>query len=122
MRIVLIGALGAVGALTRFELSRAIHRRTEHGGVPTMVVNLAGAILFGGLVGVDARAPFEPDLFAALSVGFLGGFTTFSTWMVDAVFLADEGREGRRRGALNLAFTLIGGIASYTLVRTLVSP
>ena len=119
MRIVLIGVLGSVGALARYELSRALHRRTERGGVPTMVVNLTGAVLLGVLVGVHARSPVEPDLMAALTVGFLGGFTTFSTWMVDVVVLAEDGHRGRLRAALNLVVTLVGGIAGYAFSRTL---
>jgi CrcB protein len=122
VRIIWIGVLGSVGALARYELSRAIHHRTERGGVATMVVNVIGAILMGCLVGIDARAPIGADLWAVVTVGFLGGFTTFSTWMVDVVVLAEDGNRGRRQAGLNLAMTLIGGIGSYALSRTLVAP
>jgi CrcB protein len=120
MRIIWIGELGSVGALARYELSRALHHRTERGGLPTMVANLIGAILLGALVGVDAQSPIEPDLMSALTVGFLGGFTTFSTWMGDVVILAEDGQRGRRRAALNLVITLVGGIAGYAFSRMLV--
>ena len=122
MRIILIGLLGSVGALMRYELSRAVHRRSERGGVPTMVVNLTGAIILGCLVGFDARSPMEPDLMAGLTIGFLGGFTTFSTWMVDVVVLAEDGHRGRRQAVLNLAVTLFGGIAGYAVSRMLAGP
>ena len=120
MTLIWIGVLGSVGALARYELSRALHHRTERAGVPTMVVNLTGAILLGALVGVPARSPIEPDLMAALTVGFLGGFTTFSTWMVDVVVLAENGQRGRTQAARNLVITLVGGIAGYALFRILV--
>ena len=87
-----------------------------------MVVNLIGAILLGWLVGIDARGPMDSDLMAGLTIGFLGGFTTFSTWMVDAVVLAESGHRGRRQAALNLAVTLFGGIGGYALVRGLAGP
>jgi len=122
MRIIWIGVLGSVGALARYELARALHHRTERAGVPTMVVNVVGAIILGCLVGIHARAPIEPDLLAALTVGFLGGFTTFSTWIVDVVALAENGHRGRRQAALNLAITLVVGIAGYALARMLSSP
>jgi CrcB protein len=122
MRIIWIALLGSVGALARYELSRAIHHRTERVGMATMVVNLVGAILLGCLLGIDARAPTDPDLLTAGTVGFLGGFTTFSTWMVDVVVLAENGHRGRRRAALNLAMTLVGGIIAYSLARLLVAP
>ena len=121
MRIIWVGVLGSIGALARYELSRSIHHRTERGGVATMVVNVIGASLLGCLVGIDARSPMEPDLMAAMSIGFLGGFTTFSTWMLDVVVLADNGHRGRTRAALNLAMTLIGGIAAYALSQMLIA-
>jgi len=119
MRIIWIGVLGSVGALARYELSRALHHRTERGGLPTMVVNLSGAILLGVLVGIDARRPIESDLMAGLTIGFLGGFTTFSTWVVDVVVVAEDGHRGRRGAALNLVITLGGGIAGYVFARML---
>jgi len=122
MSLVWIGVLGSAGALARYELSRAIHRRTERGGVATMVVNVIGAIVLGCLVGIEARVQIGPDLLTAVTVGFLGGFTTFSTWMVDVLVLAESGRLGRRRAALNLAMSLIGGIGAYALFRTVVAP
>ena len=122
MTIILIGVLGSVGALARFELSRAIHHRTERAGVATIVVNVVGAVLLGCLAGIDARSPIAPDLLTAVAVGFLGGFTTFSTWMVDLVVLAEDGQRGRRQAAVNLAVTLISGIGGYALFRVLVAP
>ena len=122
MTPVWVGVAGAVGALARYELSRAIHHRTERGGVATMAVNFIGATLLGCVVGFDAQSPMDRDLLTALSVGFLGGFTTFATWMLDVVVLAENGHRGRQQAALNLALTLIGGIAAYALSRMLVAP
>jgi len=119
MSLLWIGVLGAVGALARYEVSRALHRRTERGGVPTMVVNVIGAILLGCLAGIDAS--IGPELTTVAIVGFLGGFTTFSTWMVDVVGLAESGQRGRRRAAWNLVITLTCGVAGYGLARMLVA-
>ncbi len=47
---------------------------------PTWRVNLAGALALGILAGL---AP-DPDLARIAAVGFLGSFTTFSTWLVEA--------------------------------------
>jgi CrcB protein len=121
MRLIWIGVLGAVGALARYELSRALHRRTERGGVPTMVVSVIGAILFGCLAGIEVRGSIGPELMAGAVVGFLGGFTTFSTWMVDVVVLAENGHRGRRQAAWNLVITLTCGIAGYGLARMLIA-
>ena len=121
MRIVLIGVLGSVGALARFEMSKAISQQTDRVGVPTTVVNLTGAVLLGLVLGVDDHRSIEPDLLAGVAIGFLGGFTTFSTWMVDVVVLAERRRRGTVQAVLNLAITLFGGIGGYALARMLVA-
>lgn len=115
MKVLLIGLVGAIGALTRYEMSKAIHRRTARADQATMTVNLVGATALGFVVGIDHRAPLDPAILAAVTVGFLGGFTTFSTWMVDVVVLAEEGGPGRLRAALNVGTTLAGGIVGYGL-------
>ena len=119
-RILLIGLVGSIGALTRYEMSKAIHRRTARADMATMIVNLVGATALGFVVGTEPKVPLAPDMLTAVTVGFLGGFTTFSTWMVDVVSLAEQGGAGRIRAALNLATTLAGGIVGYGLARWLI--
>lgn len=119
MRLLLIGLLGAVGALARYELSRTVHRRTSRNDLATMIVNISGAVAIGFVVGIDSRARIEPNLLAAVTIGFLGGFTTFSTWMVDVIVLSEEQRSGKGRAVLNLAATLGGGLAAYLAGRFL---
>lgn len=120
MRILLSGLVGSIGALTRYEMSKAIHRRTARADMATMTVNLVGATALGFVVGIDHRVGLEPVTVAAVTFGFLGGFTTFSTWMVDVVALAEEGGPGKIRAALNLGTTLAGGIVGYGLARWLI--
>lgn len=121
MRLLLIGLLGAVGALARYELSRAVHRLTSRNDLATMIVNISGAVALGFVVGIDSRARIEPHLLAAVTIGFLGGFTTFSTWMVDVIVLSEERRSGKARAVVNLAVTLGGGLAAYLAGRSLAS-
>jgi CrcB protein len=119
MKVVLIGLFGAVGALARYELSRSIHRRSNRRDLATMIVNLSGALLLGLVVGIDRAAPLDPDMAAALSIGFLGGYTTFSTWMVDVIVLTEDRKSGRVRGLSNLAGTVVGGLLAFGLGRLL---
>ena len=75
----------------------------------TVGINLAGSFLLGLLV---AEHWFGRDLREGLGVGFLGGFTTFSTFSVQVVLEVEGGRAG-----LALAYVLIsvlGGIAAAT--------
>lgn len=100
---VLAGALGAVG---RYLLSGAVQQRSRSDfPVGTLIVNLAGAFLLGLVAGAD-NLQSTATLAAA---GFLGGFTTFSTWMIETIRLGI--RPIRSRSLANLALALLGGVA-----------
>ena len=75
----------------------------------TLVVNLSGSLAIGFLVPltthVDHRAPFLRPL---LLVGFLGGWTTYSTLTVEATLLAKDGDVATC--VAYLAATVIGGL------------
>ncbi|WP_166756098.1 fluoride efflux transporter CrcB [Modestobacter marinus] len=84
---------GALGALARWGVAEALP--AAHGTWPwaTLLVNLTGCLLLGLLLAVVvARRPQHPWLRPFLGTGVLGGYTTFSTFSVDAVHLADAGR------------------------------
>jgi len=71
-------ALGALGALARYRVSLA---RPEHG---TLIVNLTGAFALGVLTGAGVKGA----ALLILGTGFLGAYTTFSTWMVERRYVA----------------------------------
>ena len=114
MTWVVVGAFGALGALTRYGVSGLVQRlwRTTF-PVGTLVVNLTGASAAGLLLGLATGRDVPDLLVAAAGVGFLGGYSTFSTWMVESVLAAESGgRVGLRRAAENLVIPLIAGIAA----------
>ena len=85
--------LGALGSLCRFGLSAFIQQRVGL-GFPwgTFAVNVLGSFLIGGIMGVFAARGGEPvALRVALTVGFMGGFTTMSSFAFETVTLI-EGR------------------------------
>jgi CrcB protein len=92
--VLLVGAGGAIGAMGRYGVGVATGRvlplSFPYG---TLLVNVAGSLLMGVLVGLLAR--FTPDwqnearLF--LAVGVLGGFTTFSSFSLDTIVLVERG-------------------------------
>ena len=113
MTWVVIGAFGALGALARYGVSGAVQRlwRTTF-PVGTLVVNLTGALGAGLLLGVAVGRDIPDLVLLGAGVGFLGGYSTFSTWMVETVLAAESGGEvGLRRAAENLAIPLIAGVA-----------
>ncbi len=87
-----VAATSAIGAVGRYGVMAGFERRFDR-GIPwgTALVNLAGAFALGLLVGAD-RSDATVRLLAG---GFLGSFSTFSSWMVEGVFILGTG--SRRR-------------------------
>ena len=107
-----IGLLGGLGACARVLLGAAVDRRADRAPFfpwGTLAVNLAGAFAIGVLAG----AGLGEDAYALAATGLLGGFTTFSTWVVDARLLVG------RAGPANLALALGLGLLAVWLGREL---
>lgn len=104
--ILLVAVCGGLGAMTRFVLDSALAARNRRPyPVGTLVINVSGSLLLGGLAGLAARlGPGADEVTAALGVGFLGGYTTFSTASVEVVRL---GRDERRASAVGLAVAMV---------------
>jgi fluoride exporter len=98
-----VGLLGALGAWARFAASEWL-AAVVPGAFPlgTFAVNVTGGAALGLLTGLDVGA----DAALLLGTGFLGAYTTFSTWMVEATRLRDH-----RRADL-MWLHLLGSIAS----------
>ncbi len=113
MTWVVVGVFGAFGALARYGISGMVQRLWRSAfPVGTLVVNLSGAFAAGVLVGIATGRDVPDLLLVAAAVGFLGGYSTFSTWMVETVLAAETGGPaGIRRAAENLAVPLIAGVA-----------
>lgn len=108
MTTLLVAVGGALGVLARFGIGRlTLHH--EQLLWSTVAINIAGSFLLGLLV---AEHWFGRDLREGLGVGFLGGFTTFSTFSVQAVLEVDAGEPGRALGYV--AASVIGGLAAAT--------
>lgn len=82
LEVVVAVALGAVGTLVRAEAGWWSVRRTGTARAGTWLVNLAGAFALGLVVALAGQGQLAPATARVLGVGFLGGLTTFSTWMV----------------------------------------
>ena len=74
---VAMAAAGSLGAYARYRISLALRPRG------TLVVNLTGAFAAGVLAGAGVGA----TTLMILGTGFLGAYTTFSTWMVERTYL-----------------------------------
>ena len=86
--VMLIAIGGALGTVARYELSLAVPVRPGALPITTLIINVVGALLLGALLGTLGRtAPNDRIMRPLLGVGFLGGFTTFSTFAVETVQL-----------------------------------
>jgi len=105
---------GAVGTVSRYLLEA--HHPSGSGAFPwvTLLVNLTGSFAIGFLVPLTEHAARRAPLLQPLAlIGFLGGWTTYSTLAVDATLLGKNGDVGLCLAYL--AATVVGGLALVVL-------
>jgi fluoride exporter len=108
-----IGLAGCLGTLARYGLSGVVDRRIgETFPAGTLVVNLAGCFVAGFVFQItESRFLVDPVVRAAILIGFLGGFTTFSSFGVQTFTLMRDGEY------LYAAFNVLGtNVAGLFLV------
>jgi CrcB protein len=92
--VLLVGAGGFVGAIARFLAARFVGQWME-GRFPlgTFLINVSGSFLLGLLGGLlaDRITPYGDHARLALGIGFLGAFTTFSTFEYETNALVEDG-------------------------------
>ncbi|BBD07502.1 fluoride efflux transporter CrcB [Desulfovibrio ferrophilus] len=93
-KLVLIALAGGAGALSRYGLAGLV-QRWAGGSFPlgTFAVNMLGCLLFGLVWGIlEERAAFGPQARVIVLTGFMGAFTTFSTFAFESVALMRAGQ------------------------------
>jgi CrcB protein len=105
-----VGAFGAIGSWARFRVGGLVAaRRPSAFPLGTFVVNLTGGFVLGLLTGLSVTG----DALLIFGTGLMGGYTTFSTWMVEAERLGEDGES-----ALLWAYLLgsmLAGLATTAL-------
>ena len=95
-RIALVGASGAVGAITRYLIMLGVRTTGELQGFGTLVVNVIACFcigVFGGWVMVAPWTTEQKTAFALLTMtGFCGGFSTLSAFTLDCVKYYEAGQ------------------------------
>jgi fluoride exporter len=93
---------GAAGAVARYLASEAVQRYAAS-AMPwgTFAVNIAGALAIGICWGAAQQAAVSPTARAAVMTGFLGAFTTFSTFSLETMHLL-----GRRQYVAGAGYML----------------
>lgn len=123
MQTLYVGVFGALGCLARYFFSSWIHTFAA-GPLPfgTLAVNILGSLVIGLLMGGDLHHPLlGGNLRIGLAVGFLGGFTTFSTFSYETVRLMESGSVGAAffNVLLNVVLCLLAAWVGIVLARQL---
>ena len=123
LKLILIGLGGGLGTLARYGLTGLTARISEsHFPVGTLAVNLAGCLVIGGLSAYFAGPVAVREEYRwAITVGFLGGFTTFAAFGFETFALLENRHAGL--AAANVLVSVLGGLlavwAGYRLVGVL---
>lgn len=116
-KLVLIAFGGGAGAVFRYLLAGWVQGPRITGAivfpVGTLVVNVLGSLLIGVLAAAFLTGPYmlREEFRAALFVGLLGGFTTFSTFSFETLELINDAQWGRATANILLTNALcLGGV------------
>ena len=95
IKVLLVGAGGFVGSMLRYSMSGLVHRILKNTWFPygTLTVNILGCFLIGFLNGLaESKQIFYAETRLVLFIGFLGGFTTFSTFGYESFSFLRDGQ------------------------------
>ncbi|WP_319779650.1 fluoride efflux transporter CrcB [Maridesulfovibrio sp.] len=118
-----IAAGGAAGSLCRYLASGVVQKMVDSSfPAGTFAVNMIGCLLFGLVSGIfEDRLGFPPEMRLLILTGFMGAFTTFSTYMFESASLVKSGQWAMT--AMNIGgqsilgfFCIIGGLALGRLI------
>lgn len=103
--VLMIALGGALGAVSRYGLSQlAINLFGKGFPFGTLIANFVGSLLMGLLFALIETEFLAPPVKVALGIGFLGAFTTFSTFSLDTVLMIQAG--DLQKALLNILFNL----------------
>ncbi|WP_024448918.1 fluoride efflux transporter CrcB [Mycolicibacterium iranicum] len=109
-----VAVLGGLGAVVRLTVDKAVSRRAPKGfPYGTLVVNISGAMILGFFAGMALPA----HLALMAGTGFVGSYTTFSTWMLETHRLAEERQIGP--AVANIVVSVALGIPAALAGQTL---
>ena len=110
-RLFWICVAGAVGTGARYLIAVwAAQRLGSAFPYGTLIVNLIGCFVLAALMHAALTLGWSATVRAAVTIGFIGGLTTYSSFNYETMRLFEEGASAA--AALNVAVTLLGGLAA----------
>lgn len=111
MQLLWIVVAGGLGSGSRYLIGTwAVERIGAGFPYGTIIINLTGCFAIGFVMQMASVSAWSPELRAAVTAGFLGGFTTYSSFNQETLSLFANGSPGA--AAVNVAITLAGGLAA----------
>jgi fluoride exporter len=112
-RYMAVGAAGFVGAVTRVLVGTLFGRLNARFPFGTLFINVTGSLFLGWFLTYAVGRDISDTKRLAIGAGFVGAYTTFSTFMYESSRLADEG--AGLAAIVNLIGSLILGILAVRL-------
>jgi fluoride exporter len=113
IRCIAIGIAGFFGSLSRFCVASIFGRLNIRFPLGTLFINLTGSLFLGWFLTHIATRHVSDTTRLAIGVGFVGAYTTFSTYMYESSKLAEDG--ATIEATVNLLGSLVLGIAAVRL-------
>jgi CrcB protein len=117
-----VGVGGGLGALARYYIAGLVQPAGSAFNWGIFVVNITGGLLMGLIVEASAlKLNLAPDLRTFLTVGILGGYTTFSTFSLDSVLLLQKGEYVQAAAYVigSVALSILALFAGLWIVRAI---
>jgi CrcB protein len=113
MLAIAVGVAASFGAVSRYLVDQVVqHQHDQAFPWGTFAINVSGSFLLGLTTGWAAHHGLPPVTTTLIGVGFLGGYTTWSTYLWESLVLAEAGALGQ--AALNVLGSLVMGVAAAT--------
>lgn len=114
MRLLIVALGAGLGGVSRYLLQGWILERTGPSILALFAINVSGAFALGLVTTLAVeRNLINPDIRLLLTTGFLGGYTTFSSWMLESFQLLEAGN--LMRAAVNVVGSTVIGLAAVYL-------
>ena len=117
-----VGVGGGIGALARYYIAGWVQPAGAVFPWGIFIVNISGGLLMGMIVEASAlRLNLSPELRSFLTVGILGGYTTFSTFSLDSALMLQKGQYSLAATYMvgSVALSIFALFAGLWIIRTL---
>jgi CrcB protein len=117
-----VGVGGGIGALARYYIAGWVQAAGSTFPWGIFVVNITGGLLMGMIVEASAlKLNLSPEVRGFLTVGILGGYTTFSTFSLDSVLLLQKGEYAQAAAYMigSVVLSVLALLAGLWIVRSI---